>query len=398
MSGSGPPLVVVGLSGGVDSSVAAARLVREGFRVIGATMCIWDGSIPMADEGRSACFGPGEARDVASAASVAERLGIPHLRVPLAEEYRREVLDYFRTEYLSGRTPNPCVRCNRVMKFGFLMDAVRAQGVAFDFYATGHYARIEPDPRTGRMRLRRAVHAAKDQTYFLSGLTHDQLQILRLPLGALTKDEVRAEAHALGWPDIADREESQDFIESRDPGVVFRAGEARPGVIRGAEGKALGEHRGIIHYTIGQRKGLGIGGEGEPLYVVRIDACRNEVIVGRREELFRDRMVVLSPNWNNPEGPPATSFRAEVKIRQQHTPAPATLRRIDDDRLEIVFDEPQMAIAPGQSAVFYEGEFVLGGGVISADACSGTCPSLGSPEPSPVQALENPGAPSGSCR
>lgn len=371
MSSGESPRVVVGLSGGVDSSVAAARLVREGYRVIGATMCIWDGSIPMADEGRSACYGPGEARDVASAASVAGRLGIPYHRIPLAEAYRREVLDYFRSEYLSGRTPNPCVRCNRVMKFGLLVDAIRAQGVEFDFYATGHYARIEPDPRTGRLRLRRAVHAAKDQTYFLSGLTPDQLAILRFPLGGMTKDEVRAEARALGWNDIADREESQDFIESRDPGIVFRAGEARPGILRGMDGQALGEHRGIIHYTIGQRKGLGLGGESEPLYVVRIDACRNEVIVGRREELFRDRMTVRPWTWSDPDGPPSEPFRAEVKIRQQHLPAPASVRRVGADGLEVVFDEPQMAIAPGQAAVFYEGEYVLGGGTITTESADG---------------------------
>lgn len=365
--GQTPPLVVVGLSGGVDSSVAAARLVREGYRVVGVTMCIWDGSLPLADEGRSACFGPGEARDIESAASVATRLGIPHLRIPLAEEYRHEVLDYFRSEYLAGRTPNPCVRCNRVMKFGRLMDQVRAQGIEFDLYATGHYARVERDPRSGHMRLRRAAHAAKDQTYFLSGLTHEQLQILTLPLGDLTKDQVRAEARALGWPDIADREESQDFIESRDHSVVFRAGESRPGSIRTREGLVLGEHRGIIHYTIGQRKGLGIGGEDEPYYVLRIDACRNELIVGRREELFGSRLIVEHPNWVDPAGMPEQPMRAEIKIRQQHAPAPAVLRRLEDGRIEGVFDEPQMSIAPGQTAVFYEGEYVLGGGSISAD-------------------------------
>ncbi|MDZ4200186.1 MAG: tRNA 2-thiouridine(34) synthase MnmA [Kiritimatiellia bacterium] len=358
------PLVAVGLSGGVDSSVAAALLLRQGFRVVGVTMCIWDGSLPMADEGRSGCFGPGEARDLESAEAVARRLGISHVRVSLAEEYRREVLEYFRTEYLTGRTPNPCVRCNRVMKFGLMMDGVRKQGIDYDFYATGHYARVDRDEQ-GRVRLRRAAYAAKDQTYFLSGLSREQLEVLKLPLGEMTKEQVREEARALGWADLADKEESQDFIESKDTGVLFSEGESRPGPIRTLDGQILGEHRGIIHYTIGQRKGLGIGGAGDPYYVIRIDACAHALIVGRHEDCFSSRLTVAAPNWQRPEGALSAPLRAEVKIRQQHRAAPALLTPREGGGIEVVFDEPQMSVAPGQIAVFYEGDDVLGGGAIA---------------------------------
>jgi len=265
--------VAVGLSGGVDSAVAAWRLKRAGWEVIGLTMSIWDGAVPIPDLGISGCFGPGEARDLEAAREVAARVGIEHQVVALAEEYRRTVLDYFREEYLAGRTPNPCVRCNQRMKFGFLLEQARAQGVAFDKFATGHYARTNYDDTRGRWQLLRGRDAGKDQSYFLARLAQDQLAGLIFPLGDLQKDEVKAIARELGWADLAERAESQDFIECEDYSVLFRNGDARPGDFTTKDGRVLGRHRGIIHYTIGQRKGLELGGGGGAV-VCAGDRCR----------------------------------------------------------------------------------------------------------------------------
>ena len=356
--------VAVGLSGGVDSSMSAWLLQRAGCEVIGLTMAIWDDTIPMPDEGRSGCFGPGEARDLEAAAAFAARLGIAHHVIPLAEEYRRTVLDYFRAEYLAGRTPNPCVRCNHRMKFGFLLERARALGLDFEFFATGHYARVERDGGTGRWLLKRSRDRAKDQTYFLSHLGQEQLRTLVLPLGALAKDEVKALAREAGFPELAERPESQDFIESKDYAVLFAPGDACPGPIADAEGRVLGEHRGLLHYTVGQRKGLGLGGAGEPLYVTALDAATNTVRVGRRAELLHSRFRAEDLNWIALPGAPPAPRRADCQIRQRHAAAPATLERDGEDAVRVVFDQPQMSITPGQTAAFYDGDTVLGAGRI----------------------------------
>lgn len=356
--------VAVGMSGGVDSSVAAMLLCAAGFDVIGLTMRIWDGSLAMADEGRSGCFGPGEERDIETAQSVARRLGIPHRVVSLTGDYRREVLDYYRSEYLAGRTPNPCVRCNRRIKFGALLEHARAERVAFDWFATGHYARRSVDP-TGRPRLLRAVDRAKDQSYFLCQLAPAQLAATLLPLGGLRKAEVRALAAAAGFPELAARAESQDFIESRDHGPLFEAGEAAPGDIVDMDGRVLGRHPGVIHFTVGQRKGLGIGGAGEPWYVVAIEPAPRRVIVGRREHLAGRRLRAVDMNWIAWDAPPAEAFRAEGQVRARHAAAPATARAGPAGDVEVEFDEPQFAIAPGQIAALFDRDTVLGGGTIA---------------------------------
>ena len=361
------PSVAVGLSGGVDSSVAAWLLKRDGWRVTGLTMSIWDGSVPIPDLGLSGCFGPGEARDLEAAKEIAARIGIEHRVIDLAGDYKKTVLDYFREEYLAGRTPNPCVRCNQRMKFGFLIDQARAQGVAFDKFATGHYARTGFDAARGRWQLRRGKDEGKDQSYFLSRLKPDQLAGLIFPLGELRKGAVKEIARELGWGDLAEKDESQDFIECEDYSVLFRKGDAQPGDFTTRAGQVLGRHRGIIHYTIGQRKGLELGGGGTPWYVLEIDAARNRVVVGPREDLFTRDLVAGDLNWVGWAGPPAEPFRCEVQIRQRHKAAPATVSA-DNGRLHVRFDEPQLSVTPGQIAVFYDGDVVLASGAIEKPA------------------------------
>lgn len=360
--------VAVGMSGGVDSAIAAWLLKRDGWQVIGLTMSIWDGSVPIPDQGMSGCFGPGEARDLAAAQDVAARIGIEHRVIPLAQEYRESVLAYFRAEYLAGRTPNPCARCNQQMKFGFLLDQARRQGVAFDKFATGHYARVSFDESRGRWLLLRGKDATKDQSYFLARLKQEQLAGLLFPLGDRLKAEVKAIAREQGWDDLAGREESQDFIESDDYSVLFQQGDARPGDFVTCDGRVLGRHRGIIHYTVGQRKGLELGGGGTPWYVLEIDAVRNRVVVGPRAELFCRRLMARDLNWVGLAAPPAGSLRCRVQIRQRHSAAVATVAADGDNGLAVEFDEPQLAVTPGQIAVFYADEAVLASGVIGKPA------------------------------
>jgi tRNA-specific 2-thiouridylase len=355
------------MSGGVDSSIAAHLLKNAGYSLVGLTMQIWDNRIPLPDKGFSGCFGPGEARDIAAAQALAKRLDIPHHIVPLANEYADEILSYFRQEYTAGRTPNPCVRCNRDMKFGLLLQRARSMGITFDHFATGHYARVEHDPSSGRHLLYRAVDHRKDQSYFLSRLDQPKLANVMFPLGNLTKDAVKLLARDIGWSDVADKDESQNFIESDNYGVLFNKEESSPGPIVDMSGNILGQHKGIIHYTIGQRRGLGLSGTKDPLFVVRLEACANTVVVGSHHELFATRLQATHVNWISCAAPPTTPVRVQAKIRQQHQEAPALLTAISDSRgscIQLDFDEAQMAITPGQTVVCYEGDRVLCGATI----------------------------------
>jgi tRNA-specific 2-thiouridylase len=359
--------IAVGMSGGVDSTMTAALLRDQGHEVVGLTMSLWDGAYPVPDQGRG-CYGPGEPRVLARARLAAEQLGIPHHVVPVADAFRQSVLEEVRAAYRAGRTPNPCMLCNRFVKFEALWNQAGRLGVAFDRFATGHYARLDQDPDTGRPRLRRAADAGKDQSYFLCRLTPDQLGRSLFPLGDRRKEEMRTLARQFGFEELAGRPESQDFLQSGDYSVLF-AGETLPrGPIVHVDGRVLGEHRGLAFYTVGQRKGLGVSGTAEPLYVVRLDPARQAIIVGPREALETADLTACAVNWLAWETPPEAPFRAQVRIRQQHQPAWATVkaRRLDREFLaDVVFDEPQWAVTPGQTAAFYRDHVVLGGGIIA---------------------------------
>jgi tRNA-specific 2-thiouridylase len=351
--------VLVGLSGGVDSAVAAALLKEMGYDLIGVTMKVYDGSVPISAGAKHACFGPGEEEDIENAAAVCEILEIPFHVIDLRAEYRSHVLEYFRSEYLCGRTPNPCVVCNQRLKFGFLREKAGAAGIDFDFFATGHYARIEN--AGGRWLLKKAVDRAKDQSYFLHALTPEQLSRTLLPLGGYTKSEVRAMARSRGHQN-ADRAESQDFMPDGDYAPLFDKKEIREGDIVDEGGNVRGTHRGIVHYTIGQRKGLGIAA-AQPLYVIGIDAKHHRIVVGDRQRVFARGLIVAALNLIAIERLDRPC-EATVKIRLKHKGAAATAYPQEDGKVKIVFREPQLAVTPGQSAVLYAEDTVIGGGVI----------------------------------
>ncbi|MFH1349596.1 MAG: tRNA 2-thiouridine(34) synthase MnmA [Pseudomonadota bacterium] len=351
--------VAVGLSGGVDSSVAAALLRQKGYDVIGLTMEIFDGSIAVKDSEAHACYGPGEKEDLDRAASICKKLGIPFHVVDLKREYKSHVIKYFRDEYLGGRTPNPCVVCNDRLKFGFLLEKAKEAGVDFEFFATGHYARIEKSE--DRFLLKKAVDSSKDQSYFLYTLTPERLSRLFFPLGSYQKRHVRELARFFSL-ETADRPESQDFVAGGDYACFFTKEEVKEGNIVDVTGKNLGKHRGITHYTVGQRRGLGIAAD-RPLYVISIDAQNNQIIVGERQNLFSKGLIASKPNLiaiDRLDRP----YNVKAKIRLQHREADATVLPHENGKAKILFDEPQLAVSPGQSVVLYSDDIVLGGGII----------------------------------
>lgn len=351
--------VVVAMSGGVDSSVAAALLRNQGHEVIGVTMKVWSGELLPKTRTRHGCYGPEEAEDTENARMVAQILGIPFHTLDLRREYQSEVLDYFCQQYLSGRTPNPCVRCNRRIKFDALVKKARASGIDFDYLATGHYARVEYDESRRRYLLKKARDLIKDQSYFLSFLSQEQLGRSLFPLGNFTKEEVRGMASHLGLG-VENKTESQNFISGSYSSLVNA--KAQPGPILDRQGNVLGQHQGIPFYTIGQRKGLGISA-GDALYVTAIDPGRNAIVVGNKGELYGDELMASEVNWMAVDrlGQPV---EAKAKIRYLHKEAEAVIIPLDKDKVYVKFKEPQMAITPGQAVVFYDGDTVIGGATI----------------------------------
>jgi tRNA-specific 2-thiouridylase len=351
--------VAVAMSGGVDSSVAAALLKEKGYEVIGVIMKIWAGETPSGEGFRHGCYGPGEEEDLEDARKVAQILRIPFYTFDLRQEYKAEVLEYFCNEYLSGRTPNPCVRCNRRIKFDALVEKARDVGLEFDYFATGHYAQVEYDESKCRYLLKKARDKRKDQSYFLFSLSQEQLRQTLFPLGNYTKEEVKEIARPLGLG-VSDKAESQNFVVGGYSSLVEKA--AKPGPILDKQGNILGQHCGIPFYTVGQRKGLGIT-TGKRLYVTAIDCKRNAITIGDKEEAYGDKLIASELNWIAIKQL-QQSTEVKAKIRYLHKDAEATAIPLDRDRVFVKFSEPQMAIAPGQAIVFYDGDAVLGGGII----------------------------------
>ena len=347
------------MSGGVDSSVAAALLAEAGHDVIGLSMQLYDQRDGASGYG-SCC----SLDDLHDAGRVARGLNIPHYIVNFEREFQRTVVANFVGEYVAGRTPIPCSHCNSDLKFAALLD--RARGFGAEVVATGHYARIGVDAQTGRHVLRRGRDAGKDQSYFLFSLTQEQLARASFPVGDLTKDAVRDLARDLGLA-VADKPDSQEicFVPDGDYAAFIekQTGDLRSGgAIVTQAGEVLGQHAGVHRFTVGQRKGLGIAA-AEPLYVLELRPTDKAVVVGPRPALERTALIASQVNWIA-GAPPAGALRITAQIRHRHQPAPATVRAIGDDRAAVDFDAPVMAITPGQAVVFYDEDVVVGGGWI----------------------------------
>lgn len=395
-------LVAVGMSGGVDSTLVSLLLKEHGCRVVGVTMSSWIGDYPLppSSQGvRSSCYGPDEAIDIAQCQEFCRQQAMKHHVIDVSEAYHHHVLDYFKDEYRCGRTPNPCVNCNPKVKFGALLDGIRATGIDFDYFCTGHYATLvrprddvrlvyeqlavsgesgqQSGGQTGQCAVEVPVRSAvrpvmisaatdrrKDQTYFLCRVPSATLEQVRFPLSAYTKQEVFQMARERGLA-AANRGESQDFIPDSYLDIIFSDQPSRPGDIVDLAGKKLGVHRGIQHYTIGQRRGLRVS-SNRPLYVHSIDAASNRVVLCDDEDLLCSGLVATDWVWAG-DYAPKVAFRAQVKIRLASPAVMSTIQPLEDGSYRIMFDEPQRAVAPGQAAVVYYNGIIFGGGIISRE-------------------------------
>ena len=352
--------VVVAMSGGVDSSVAAALLLEQGYEVIGVTMQIWDAGITeVAGEHVGCC----SLTAVEDARRVASQLDIPYYVMNFRDVFEEKVIKYFTAEYLRGRTPNPCIACNRYVKFEALLD--KALGLGADYIATGHYARLEYSPAHGRYTVRRAHDQKKDQTYVLYGLTQQQLARTLMPLWEFNKDQVRKIAGDLGLS-VAFKAESQEICFVLDDNyrnfLREKASDIQPGDFLNMKGEVIGRHQGIPFYTIGQRRGLGLSG-GQRLYVVNIDQAQNTITVGPEAAILDTDLIAKDLNLVLYDMLTET-IEIEAQVRYNGSPAPASLKPLEGGRLHVHFQKPQRSITPGQAVVFYQGDYLVGGATI----------------------------------
>ncbi len=351
--------VVVAMSGGVDSSVVAAMLKDEGYDVVGITLQLYDHGVAIQKKG-ACCAG----QDIHDARRVSEAVGIPHYVLDYESRFKDSVMEDFADSYIRGETPIPCVRCNQEVKFKDLL--ITAKDLDADVLATGHY--VQRHGPADQAEMHKAVDESKDQSYFLFATTQEQLNYLRFPLGGMVKDDVRILAEKYGLS-VSSKPDSQDICFVPEGGYAdvierLRPGAGEPGEIAHLDGRVLGEHKGIIYYTIGQRRGIGIGG-GDPLYVIKLDPVKKQVIVGPREALEISRVDIKELNWLGDNEIPVEGQKIKVKVRSTRPAEPATLFKGDaQDEAYFILDNPEYGVSSGQAAVFYDGDRLLGGGWI----------------------------------
>ncbi|EKE03949.1 MAG: hypothetical protein ACD_20C00124G0001 [uncultured bacterium] len=351
--------ILVGMSGGVDSSVTALLLKEAGYDVMGVTMSIWNEKSNLKAGGKNACYGPNEKEDIKEARRVCNKLGIPFHVLDCVEKYEKIVLENFRNEYILGRTPNPCIWCNSLVKFGALPLLAQESGIKFDKFATGHYANVAYDSSKGRYLLKKAADTRKDQTYFIYRLSQEQLSKVIFPLGDYFKEEIKEIARKNGL-DVADKEESQDFY-SGDYNELLGVNLEKGNIVDKA-GNILGTHNGIWNYTLGQRKGLGIAAR-HSLYVIELNKEKNEVVVGYEEDTYQNALIANDINWIAIDNL-TSEVSIKAKIRSSQSEKDVIIKPHGESEVYVEFVDYQKAITTGQSIVFYQDDLVLGGGII----------------------------------